>query len=111
MDKQQAKKRIEQLRQELTEHNYRYYVLAQPTITDFEYDKLMEELTNLEENHPEFKDKNSPSQRVGSDINKEFEQVRHKYPMYSLSNTYSQEEIKEFETRIKKSIKSDPEYT
>ncbi|MGM0497729.1 MAG: NAD-dependent DNA ligase LigA [Bacteroidota bacterium] len=110
MDKQQAKQRIEQLRQELTEHNYRYYVLAQPTITDFEYDKLMEELINLEENYPEFKDKNSPSQRVGSDINKEFEQVRHKYPMYSLSNTYSEEEVKEFETRIKKTLSNPIEY-
>ncbi len=110
MDKQQAKKRIEQLRQELTEHNYRYYVLAQPTITDFEYDKLMEELIHLEENYPEFKDKNSPSQRVGSDINKEFKQVRHKYPMYSLSNTYSEEEVKEFETRIKKTLSDPIEY-
>jgi len=110
MDKKQAKERIEQLKKELTEHNYRYYVLAQPTITDFEYDKLMEELTSLEENFPEFKDKNSPTQRVGSDINKEFTQVRHKYPMYSLSNTYSEDEVKDFENRIKKTLSDSIEY-
>ncbi len=110
MDKKQAKERIEQLRKELTEHNYRYYVLAQPTITDFEYDKLMEELNALEEKFPEFKDKNSPTQRIGSDINKEFTQVRHKYPMYSLSNTYSEDEVKDFETRIKKTLSNSIEY-
>ena len=110
MDKEQAKERIKQLRKELTEHNYRYYVIAKPTITDFEYDKLMEELTHLEENFPEFKDKNSPTQRIGSDINKEFTQVRHKYPMYSLSNTYSEEEITDFESRIKKTLSDSIEY-
>ena len=110
MNKQQARKRIEQLRQEIQEHNYRYYVLAQPTISDFEYDSLMDELMRLEEEHPGLKDPNSPSQRVGSDINKEFEQVRHRYPMYSLSNTYSPEEVQEFEKRIKKSLSGEIEY-
>lgn len=110
MDKQQAVQRIHQLREELKEHNYRYYVLAHPTISDFQYDTLMKELIQLEENFPELKDPNSPSQRVGSDINKEFEQVRHKYPMYSLSNTYSEEEVKDFENRIKKTLSDPIEY-
>src|SRR6056297_1488270 len=111
MKKEEAKKRIQNLREEIEEHNYKYYVLAQPEISDFEYDTLMNELIQLEEQFPELKDDNSPSQRVGSDINKEFKQVRHRYPMYSLSNTYSEEEIKDFETRIKKELKSDPKYT
>src|SRR6056297_1273076 len=111
MTKEEARKKIEKLRNELSEHNYRYYVLASPTISDFEYDALMKQLIDLEEQFPEFKDENSPSQRVGSDINKEFNQVKHRYPMYSLSNTYSEEEIKEFETRIKKELNQEPEYT
>jgi DNA ligase (NAD+) len=111
MTKEEARKKIEKLRNELSEHNYRYYVLARPTISDFEYDALMNQLIDLEEQFPEFKDENSPSQRVGSDINKEFNQVRHRYPMYSLSNTYSEEEIKDFETRIKKELANEPKYT
>ena len=110
MKKQEARERIEQLRKEIQEHNYRYYVLAQPTISDFEYDNLMNELIRLEEEYPQFRDPHSPSQRVGSDINKEFEQVRHRYPMYSLSNTYSPEEVQEFEKRIKKSLSGESEY-
>lgn len=110
MDKQKAKERIEQLRKELNEHNYKYYVLAQPTISDFEYDSLMNELIELENKYPEFKDKNSPSRRVGSDINKEFVQVKHKFPMYSLANSYSREELQDFETRIKKTINDPIEY-
>ncbi|MBS3808204.1 MAG: NAD-dependent DNA ligase LigA [Bacteroidales bacterium] len=110
MKKQEARARIEQLRKEIQEHNYRYYVLAQPSISDFEYDNLMNELIRLEEEYPQFRDPHSPSQRVGSDINKEFEQVRHRYPMYSLSNTYSPEEVQEFEKRIKKSLGGEIEY-
>ncbi len=110
MEKKKAKDRIEQLSKALNEHNYRYYVLAQPAISDFEYDSLMNELIELENQYPEFKDTNSPSQRIGSDINKEFEQVRHTYPMYSLSNSYSKEELADFETRIKKSIHGSIEY-
>lgn len=110
MDKKKARERIEHLQKKLNEHNYKYYVLAQPTISDFEYDSLMNELIELENKYPEFKDKNSPSQRVGSDINKEFVQVKHKFPMYSLANCYSKEELKDFETRIKKTINDSIEY-
>ena len=83
-------KRIEQLRKELHEHNYRYYVLNQPTIGDQEFDFMMHELQDLEAKHPEMADPNSPTQRVGSDLNEEFQQVVHKYPMLSLANTYTQ---------------------
>jgi len=110
MNQQEARARIEQLRKQIQEHNYRYYVLAQPTISDFEYDNLMNELIRLEEEHPQLRDPNSPSQRVGSDINKEFEQVGHRYPMYSLGNTYSPEEVQEFEKRIKKNLSGEIEY-
>ena len=110
MDKQEAKERIEQLRKKIEEHNYRYYVLAQPTISDFEYDTLMNELVRLEEDFPQYQDPNSPSRRVGSDINKEFKQVRHRYPMYSLGNTYSPEEVEDFERRIKKNLSGAIEY-
>ena len=102
MDKEQIKNRIYQLREQLHHHNYQYYVLAQPEISDFEYDILLNELITLEKNNPEFSDSNSPTQRVGSDINKDFTQVVHKYPMLSLGNTYSVEEIIDFENRIKK---------
>jgi DNA ligase (NAD+) len=110
MNTQEARERIKQLRKEIREHNYKYYVLAQPAISDFEYDSLMNELIRLEEDFPQFRDPNSPSQRVGSDINKEFKQVRHRYPMYSLGNTYSPEEVQEFEKRIKKSLDEEIEY-
>ncbi|MBN1596994.1 MAG: NAD-dependent DNA ligase LigA [Bacteroidales bacterium] len=99
-----SKERIIQLRELLNYHNYRYYVLSEPEISDFEYDMLMKELVVLEELHPELYDENSPSQRVGNDINKEFKQVTHKYPMLSLSNTYSLEELRDFEIRNKKIV-------
>ena len=102
--------RILQLRKLLDEHNYRYYVLSQPVISDFEYDQYMKELTDLENEHPEYFDANSPAQRVGDDRNAEFIQVEHRYPMMSLSNTYSREEIKEFENRIRKVISEPVEY-
>jgi DNA ligase (NAD+) len=104
MNREQSLLRIQQLREQLHFHNYRYYVLAQPEISDFEYDILLQELITLEKNFPEFLDANSPTQRVGSDINKEFTQVAHKYPMLSLGNTYSIEEVIEFENRIKKAL-------
>jgi DNA ligase (NAD+) len=110
MNREEALQKIEQLREELEEHNYNYYVLNQPVISDFEFDMKMKELEKLEHNFPEFADPNSPSQRVGSDINKEFEQVEHTYSMLSLSNAYSKEEIKDFDTRIKKIIETDYEY-
>src|SRR5512140_2196978 len=88
MKKSEAKERIEFLRKELEGHNYRYYVLNQPSISDFEYDILLNELDNLEKKFPEFISENSPTRHVGSDITKEFEQVEHTYPMLSLGNTY-----------------------
>ena len=110
MNKEEARIRIENLQKELHLHNHNYYVLSNPVISDFEYDKLMEELQRLEGLYPEFADNNSPSQRVGSDISTEFEQVRHKFPMLSLSNTYSIEEVNEFNNRIKKAIGESFEY-
>ncbi|MGM0529747.1 MAG: NAD-dependent DNA ligase LigA [Bacteroidota bacterium] len=110
MNKEEAKERIKKLREEIEEHNYKYYVLAQPAISDFEYDALMNELIRLEEQFPDLKDEHSPSQRIGSDINKEFNQVKHRYPMYSLGNTYSPEEVIDFEQRIKKELPGSIEY-
>lgn len=94
--------RIAELRVALDEHNYRYYILSQPVISDLEFDMLLKELEKLEKEHPEFYDPNSPTQRVGSDLNKEFKQVRHKYSMLSLSNSYSEEEVREFDQRIRR---------
>lgn len=98
------KERLYFLRKELEAHNYRYYVLAQPTISDFEFDKLMEELLALEKAYSEFADPNSPSQRVGGQITKSFATIKHRYPMMSLSNSYSREEIEDFIKRIEKEI-------
>jgi DNA ligase (NAD+) len=111
MDQEQVAKRIQILKAELERHNYQYYVLSQPLITDYEYDSLMNELVRLESEHPQFCDINSPSQRVGSDLNAEFIQVYHKYPMLSLGNTYSEEELKEFDNRVTKTIGEDFDYT
>lgn len=94
--------KIEQLRTELNEHNYRYYVLAQPTISDFDFDMKLKELESLEKENPTFFDSNSPTQRVGGQITKEFNTVKHRNTMLSLSNTYSKEEIEEFITRAQK---------
>ena len=94
-----AKDEIEQLRAELDEHNYRYYVLSAPTISDKEFDDKMRRLQELEAAHPEYADPASPTQRVGSDISKEFKQVAHRYPMLSLGNTYSAEDVREFYER------------
>ena len=98
------KQRIEQLRQELHAHNHRYYVLNQPTIDDQEFDRLMRELQDLEARHPELYDPNSPTQRVGSDLNQEFRQVAHKYPMLSLANTYSEQEVAEWYESVRKGL-------
>ncbi|HTF03302.1 MAG TPA: NAD-dependent DNA ligase LigA, partial [Bacteroidia bacterium] len=92
MNKVEAQKKIEALRKELDDHNYKYYVLAEPSISDFEFDKKLEELIALEKEHPEFFSAESPSQRVGGTITKEFKTVKHRYPMLSLGNTYSDEE-------------------
>ena len=94
-----VKEEIEQLRTELDEHNYRYYVLSAPTISDKEFDDKMRRLQDLEAAHPEYADPASPTQRVGSDISKEFVQVTHRYPMLSLGNTYSADEVRDFYER------------
>ena len=98
------KLRIEQLRKELHEHNYRYYVLNQPTISDQDFDFLMKELQALEAAHPDFFDANSPSQRVGSDLQSGFQQVSHRYPMLSLANTYSEADVREWYESVKKGL-------
>jgi DNA ligase (NAD+) len=110
MTKEEAKIRIEDLRKQIEKHNNAYYNLSAPTINDYEFDILMKELISLEEEFPQFLDSNSPSQRVGGDVTKEFKQVKHKYPMLSLSNTYSEDEIKEFDERVRKVIGNDFEY-
>ena len=99
--------RIDQLRKELHAHNYNYYILNAPVISDQEFDRLMRELQDLEAKHPEHYDENSPSVRVGSDISKEFRQVEHKYPMLSLGNTYSEAEVTDFYERVRKSLNED----
>ena len=102
------KQRIEQLRRELHEHNYRYYVLNQPTISDYDFDQLMHELQDLEVRHPEMADPNSPTQRVGSDLQSEFRQVAHKYPMLSLSNTYSEQDVRDWYDSVSKGLAGEP---
>ena len=102
-----AKEQIEQLRSQLHDHNYNYYVLSQPKISDFEFDALMHQLIELEKEHPEYDDANSPTKRVGSDISVGFEQVAHRYPMLSLQNTYSQDEVTEFYNRVKRALNDD----
>ncbi|MBQ8337008.1 MAG: NAD-dependent DNA ligase LigA [Bacteroidaceae bacterium] len=99
-----SKERIIQLRKELHEHNHSYYVLNMPSISDFEFDSLLRELQELEAANPDMYDPSSPTMRVGSDITKEFKQVQHKYPMLSLGNTYSKEEVREFYDRVRRSL-------
>ena len=98
------KQRILQLRQELQEHNYKYYVLNQPSISDQDFDMMMHELQDLEARHPEMADPNSPTQRVGSDISTEFKQVTHKYPMLSLANTYNEQDVADFYDSVRKGL-------
>jgi DNA ligase (NAD+) len=105
-----VKQRIVELVKLLNEHNYNYYVLNKSLISDFEFDQLLKELESLEKAHPEFKDENSPTVRVGSDIVKSFNTVKHRFPMVSLSNSYSKEEIMEFDERVKKVIEDKVEY-
>lgn len=101
------KEKIDRLRAELHRHNYNYYVLNAPEISDKEFDDMMRELQDMEQKHPEYQDGNSPTMRVGSDINKNFMQVVHKYPMLSLGNTYSENEVTDFYERVKKSLNED----
>ena len=110
MNAEEARKRIEELSKKINEHNYRYYVLADPLISDYEFDQLMEELISLEKRFPQFLDKNSPSQRVGGQVTKKFPAVKHKYPMLSLSNTYNREELTAFDKRVRKALNESYEY-
>ncbi len=105
-----SKQRIDELTKSLQEYNYQYYVMDNSLVSDFEFDTLLKELQALEEKFPEFASENSPTKRVGGDVTKKFEQVIHRYPMLSLSNSYSKEEIIDFETRIKKLTNDDIEY-
>ncbi len=99
-----TREEIERLRSELNTHNYNYYVLNSPTISDFEFDAKLRELQQLEAAHPEFFDPNSPTQRVGSDLNAAFVQVEHRYPMLSLANTYSETDVAEWYERVRKGL-------
>lgn len=110
MNNEQAKERIRFLTDEINRHNYLYYVKSRPEISDYQFDQLMNELAGLEEKYPEFADPDSPTKRVGGDITKEFRQVEHKYPMLSLSNTYSEEEVVDFDKRVRKLLNDEPEY-
>ena len=101
------KSRIDELRKELHRHNYNYYVLNSPEITDYEFDKLMQELQDLEMFFPQYADPNSPTQRVGSDINQEYRQIKHKYPMLSLSNTYSESDVRDFYERVRNGLEGE----
>ena len=102
------KERILLLRRELHEHNHRYYVLNQPTISDQEFDFMMHELQDLEARHPELYDANSPTQRVGSDLNQEFKQVEHRYPMLSLANTYNEQDVAAWYDSVEKGLQGEP---
>lgn len=105
------KNKIEKLRVELSKHNYQYYVKNSPTIADYDFDLLLKELESLEAKYPQYSDDNSPTKRVGGDITKKFPSVKHKFPMLSLSNSYSKEEILDFENRIKKLLGVPVQYT
>jgi len=110
MSSQEAKQRIHSISTELKQHNYNYYVLAMPTISDFEFDKKLEELIALEKQFPEFAYPDSPSQKVAGFITKEFETVPHKWPMLSLGNTYNEQELLDFDQRVRKAIGDNFEY-
>ncbi|MBW4891298.1 NAD-dependent DNA ligase LigA [Mucilaginibacter sp. HMF5004] len=110
MSPKEAKTRIDALTAELKQHNYNYYVLAMPTITDMDFDFKLKELAELEKQFPEFAYDDSPTRRVGGEITKEFETVRHKWPMLSLGNTYNEQELVDFDERVRKAIGDDFEY-
>ncbi len=107
---QTAQERIIELRKALEYYNYKYYIENAPEISDQRFDEMMHELERLESAHPEFYDPNSPSQRVGQDLNREFVQVAHKYPMLSLGNTYSEQELRDFDQRVRKVVGDQVEY-
>ncbi|WP_306640055.1 NAD-dependent DNA ligase LigA [Sanyastnella coralliicola] len=107
MNTEQARARIDQLTEELREHNHKYYVLNTPSISDYDFDMLLKELEQLESAHPELAHENSPTKRVGGDITEKFEKYTHRYPMLSLSNSYSKEEISEWAARLEKTIENE----
>ncbi|GAO28745.1 DNA ligase LigA-related protein [Geofilum rubicundum] len=104
MEQKSVQDSIRQLREELHHHNYQYYILNHPEISDYAYDLKMTDLIELESKHPELKDPNSPSVRVGSDLSQDFQSIRHKYPMLSLGNTYSEGELRDFVNRVVKTV-------
>src|ERR1035437_8092892 len=103
----QARKKIEELRQQILEHDYLYYVLAEPVISDEKYDTLIKELEKLETEYPDLVTPDSPTQRVGKDLNKDFKPVQHKIPMLSLANTYSEEDLLDFDRRVREGFRSE----
>ncbi|GAL80122.1 DNA ligase [Algibacter lectus] len=105
------KKQIQELSDELRMHNHNYYVLDNATISDYDFDIKLKELQELEAKHPEFTDANSPTQRVGGAVTKNFETIKHAQRMYSLDNSYSKEDLLDWEARIKKMIDGDVQYT
>ncbi|TAL61449.1 MAG: NAD-dependent DNA ligase LigA [Bacteroidetes bacterium] len=110
MSKEEARKKIEKLSKELEEHNQKYYVLAKPSISDYNFDRMLEELMKLEKEFPDLLRSDSPSQRVGGAITKEFKTVKHDFPFLSLSNSYSKEDLKDFDERVRKGVSGTIEY-
>lgn len=110
MTKEQAEARVKELTELIEQHNYSYYVLNQPVISDYEFDKLLNELISLEKAFPELASPHSPTQRVGGHVTNEFQSVAHKFPMLSLGNTYSEGEVADFDNRVRKLLGEDPEY-
>ena len=106
----EIKERMDALVKELNQHNYNYYVLAQPTISDFEFDQKLKELAELEKKYPDYQDSDSPTQKIGGEITKEFKTVKHRWPMLSLGNTYSEQDLRDFDERIRKAVGNDFEY-
>lgn len=104
------KEKMDELVRELNQHNYNYYVLAQPSISDYDFDRKLEELASLEKQYPELQDRDSPTQKIGGEITKEFKTVKHRWPMLSLGNTYSEQDLRDFDDRIRKAIGPDFEY-
>src|SRR5690606_35732553 len=104
------KERMDALVKELNQHNYNYYVLARPTISDFDFDKKLQELSELEIQYPDFQDADSPTLKVGGEITKDFKTIKHKWPMLSLGNTYSEQDLRDFDERIRKAIGTNFEY-
>jgi DNA ligase (NAD+) len=110
MAPEEAKQRIDSITAELKQHNYNYYVLAQPTINDYDFDQLLKQLAELEKQYPEYADPESPTQRVGGEVTKEFKTVKHRWPMLSLGNTYNAQELLDFDQRVRKAIGDNFEY-